>query len=467
MAKRLKAEKAKRARLEQELARVREEKDTLEATLEERQRMEAPTSDDGSIGFDSALGPTSTQRAQTSIPSNDVEGSRFMSSVNQLSVSSINIPECKPLDGDDEIYRHSYEAWRELLEDTMRLAGVHDDATQFTIFKIKAGTRLLQIFRNTKSQPDYPNPETEPFANAMHRLKTYFGSGSDVMLQRRKLSLMTQNPGESSLAFITRVGSTARLCEYGEEKEFEEIVGTISENAVSKDVRIAALKMLSRKGTFSDLVDTVRELEAIRINEEFFKQKHQKMESAAVAAVSAAYPVYDRPTFSRPGPRGDRFQHISSRRRDYRFNPSRGSRPYGNGAPNRPYGYGGPSRPYGNSGPNRPYGNSGPNRQYGNGAPNRRGPAREASNNRPDRCWRCNSVYHLATECDTADKECSGCGCIGHILRACPNLGQPRTYKRRADPDTEEPEGKRETIAAVEKVEAYADQTEVSETAEI
>lgn len=427
LCKDLEAEKAKRAQVEQELVRVRKEKDALEASLDQRQQSEAPISDDGSIGFDHALGPTSTQRAQASIPLNDVEGSRFMSSVNQLSVSSINIPECKPLDGDDEIYRYSYEAWRELLEDTMRLAGVQDDATKFTIFKIKAGPRLLQIFRNTKSQPDYPNSEIEPFENAMHRLKTYFGSGSDVMLQRRKLSLMTQNSGESSLAFITRVGATARLCEYGEEKELEEIVGTIAEHAVSKEVRIAALKMLSRKGTFSNLVDTVRELEAIRINEEFFKQKHQKMESAAVAAVTAAYPVYDRPTFSRPGSRGGRYQHISSRRRDSRFNPSRGSRPFVNDAPNR------------------------------------RGPVSEFSSNRPDRCWRCNSIYHLASECNAVDKVCMGCGRIGHILRACRSSSQPRVFKRQPEQDSKTPEGKPETIATVEKVE---DQTEVSEAVE-
>lgn len=425
LAKNLKAEKIKRALVEKELQRVREEKNVLEASLKQRQRSDEPSSDDGSIGFDPALGPTSTQQVQASTPFNDVEGSRFMSSVNQLSVSSINIPECKPLDGDTEIYRYSYEAWRELFEDTIRLAGVQDEETKFTIFKIKAGPQLLQIFKNTKSQPEYPDADIEPFANAMYRLKTYFGSGSDVMLQRRKLSLMTQNSGESSLAFITRVGATARLCEFGEDKELEEIVGTIAEHAVSKEVRVAALKMLSRKGTFSNLVDTVRELEAIRINEEFFRQKHQP--TANIAAVSAAHPVYDRPSFSRPGIRGGRYQHISSRRRDSRFNPSRGTRPSANATHNQ------------------------------------RGPVGEFSRHQVDRCWRCNSIYHRASECNAVDKVCMGCGRIGHILRACRSQSQPRVFQRQPEQNPGIPDAKPETIAAVEKVEDNVDQTEVSE----
>ncbi|XP_062710020.1 uncharacterized protein LOC134288637 [Aedes albopictus] len=378
LTKELEARKALIEQLQQQL-KAQEEREALRAIQEgSGATTVAAASEDGSIGFVHAIGPSSTQRA--ALPLANAEESRFMSSVNQLSVSSIHVPECKPMEGDVEIYRYSYEAWRELLEDTMRLAGVEDEATKFTIFKIKAGARLLQIYRNTRSQTDSPDATTEPFSNALHRLKTYFGSGSDVMLQRRKLSIMKQKPGESSLSFITRVGDTARLCEFGEEKEFEEIVGAIAEHAMCRDVRVAALKMLSRKGTFANLVDKVRELEAIRINEEFFKQSHSKPDPGLVAPVTAGYSVGDRvpnPRFNQGfNPRRGRFQHIASRRRDERFDPIRGIRTTG-----------------------------------GNGA-NRRAPNDDSGAN-PERCWRCNSVYHLAATCSAADKICLGCG---HLL---------------------------------------------------
>ncbi|XP_062560609.1 uncharacterized protein LOC134224930 [Armigeres subalbatus] len=187
------------------------------------------------------------------------EESKFFSSMNQLSIASINVPECKAPDG-EEIHRQTYEMWKDLLVDSLKLAGVDDESTKFTVFKVKAGTRLLEIYRNTKSRDDAPDQVTEPFSNALHRLRTYFGSGSDVMLMRRKLSLMMQKPDETDLSFITRVGSTARLCEFNAEKEFEEIVSTVAEHARCREVRTTALKMLSRKCTFIDLVDKVRNL---------------------------------------------------------------------------------------------------------------------------------------------------------------------------------------------------------------
>lgn len=430
----LSAERARCEQLEKELERLRRRTVSNDVTGEQdmESALDHPMSDDSSLEFRQVLGPTSTQRINASTRISSKEGSQFMASVTQLSLSSINIPECKPLDGDDEIYRHAYEAWKELLEDTMRLAGVEDEQTKFTLFKIKAGTRLLQIFRNTKSHGDCPDSEIEPFANAMHRLKTYFGSGSDVMFQRRKLALMMQNPGESSLAFITRVGATARLCEYDEEKEMEEIVGTVAEHAVSKDVRVAALKMLNRKGKFSSLVDKVRELDAIQMNEEYFKLKHQRPETASVAAVSAAYPINDRPSFQRQGgSRGGRYQFFNSRRRDSRFNPIRNPRSAGDATVQR-HGF------------------------------------REPPTDKRDRCWRCNSVYHLPSECNAVDKVCIGCGQIGHIRRACNNSGlESVRYRGQRQPISTPAEVKSLIPAAVNNVEAKTehneDRSEVSE----
>lgn len=83
--------------------------------------------------------------------------------------------------------------------DNLRLAGVDDELTKFTVFRVKAGNRLLEIFHNTTTQEGFADPETHPFTNAMQRLRSYFGSGSDVMLMRRRLALMFQKAEASEI----------------------------------------------------------------------------------------------------------------------------------------------------------------------------------------------------------------------------------------------------------------------------
>ncbi|XP_062559644.1 uncharacterized protein LOC134224327 [Armigeres subalbatus] len=358
LARELAEEKAKNATLREALDRSLQENPELDFNAENR------------MSSTRHMGPQS------------FEESKFFSSMNQLSVASINVPECKAPDG-EEIHRQTYEMWKDLLVDSLKLAGVDDESTKFTVFKVKAGTRLLEIYRNTKSRDDAPDQVTAPFSNALHRLRTYFGSGSDVMLMRRKLSLMMQKPEETDLSFITRVGSTARLCEFDTEKEFEEIVSTVAEHARSREVRTTALKMLSRKCTFIDLVDKVREIETIRLNEEYVMRRHHNTEPASVAPVQSLamwdnlreqrYPG----NFIPRGSRGGSFQRGSTSRR-------------GTWQANRGRQRGGFQT-----------------HQLKNGSL------------RSERCWRCGGVYHSASECTARVKSCNRCGRLGHIQRVC------------------------------------------------
>lgn len=350
----------------------------------------------------------STRRAPAS---SNIEESRFYTSINQLSIASVNIPECKPAE-DGEIHRQSFESWKDLLLDSMMLAGVDDEATKFTIFKVKAGAKLLEVFRNTKSSMDDPNADCFPFANAMSRLKSYFGSGSDVMLLRRRLALLTQKPEESDLSYITRVGSMARLCEFDDSKEFEQIVATVSEHATNREVRTASLKMLSRNQCFTDLVDKVREIEAIKLNEEFVRKKYENPEQAVVASVSASYP-----------------------KRPYRqseYKPSSASQNYG-----IKYFRGGSRAPRGGH-------------SYAGGGPSYR-------STRGEKCWRCHSPYHGGNDCNHKDKKCNICGILGHIQRACRSRSNVSGIKR---PFAEPMEHIPRKIAAIEEMkdETEADQ---------
>lgn len=367
--KQLVEERTRSALLIEELRKARDDMRELKTTVDQLKSGSMHPTSESEVEFDGGTRPSSTRQ---NVISRTFEESRFLTSVNHLSMSSINIPECKPGEEGDEIHRHTFESWKDLLIDSMNLAGVTDEQTRFTIFKVKAGSRLLEVFKNTKSTNDAPAAETQPFANAMHRLKTYFASGSDIMLQRRKLALMTQKHGESDLTFLSRVAATARLCNFGEGKDFEEVVGTVAEHATHKEIRTAALKILSRKGTYADLVDKVRELEAIRINEEYYERKHEKQPAAILAPIRADVP-------SRTG-------------RDNRVD----ERYFG-------------SRDRGQSGAQNS--RQGPEhfRTGGRGLPATNG----------FRCWRCDSVYHRAEKCFAADKVCRNCGRLGHIQRAC------------------------------------------------
>ncbi|XP_065092733.1 uncharacterized protein LOC135713536 [Ochlerotatus camptorhynchus] len=295
-----------------------------------------------------------------------------MSSVNQISISTVNVPECKSSVEGEEIGKFEFESWKDLLLDSMTLAGITDEPTKFIVFKVKAGFKLMEIYKNTTTMVDAPDPEAHPFTNAMHRLKTYFGSGSDIMLQRRKLALMIQKPDESDLSFIMRVGAMARMCEFGDGKEFEEIVSTVAEHARNKEVRTMALKMLSRKGTLADLVDKVRQIQAVNMNEEYYRLRHGTVKQATVASVSVGQGRSDRQDFTRDLTSRGRFGNQQFRRRDELV----------------------PSRPV-----TPGWKNSG-----------------------GERCFRCNSVFHRPNDCSAIDKTCLKCGRKGHFKRACKTL---------------------------------------------
>lgn len=325
------------------------------------------------------------------VPGASFEESKFLSSMNQLSVASINVPECKSAD-DDEIHHQTYEQWKDLLIDSLKLAGIEDETTKFTVFKVKAGARLLEIFRNTRSHTNSPDPAKAPFSNALHRLQSYFGSGSDMMLMRRKLAMMAQKQDESDINFLIRVGSTARLCQFDGEKEFEQIVATVAEHSRNRDVRTTALKMLSRKGTFIDLVDKVREIETIRLNEEYVMQRHRDQEQALIAPVQS-FPSWDVSRQRRYpnsfGSRGGVYQRGS-----YRGNSTRGRQMYRGG-----------------------FFNAHMNNGRGFQSRMNRGGRPEVPT--VESCWRCGGVYHSPNDCNSKEKTCNRCGQVGHIQRVC------------------------------------------------
>lgn len=355
------------------------------------------------------MNPAHRTREEDTVP--DV--TRWLSSI---TVGSINIPECKPSEG-EQIGRRDFDQWVDIFSSHMDLAGVTDEVTKLALFKVKAGSALLEIFHHTKSTQDAPNVETFPFANAMHRMRTYFRSSSDVMLQRRRLRLLAQDANESDMAYVARAAKVARQCNFEDCKELEEIVGTLAGHGRSKELRVVAMTLLREINdikdwndlndvkkvelTYQDLIDRIRGLEAINLNETHYKTKYNSNEQVTVAAVEAdeAFTTIRQAQFRRGG--GSGVGRFNSRFQPYRRPES--SRGFGN--------YRGSAESSRGSASYRGTANFRRSNQY-------RWPERYGGT---DHCNRCHSVYHKSDDCPAKDKTCLMCGKTGHLARACPS----------------------------------------------
>ncbi|XP_055551589.1 uncharacterized protein LOC129733963 [Wyeomyia smithii] len=112
--------------------------------------------------FQSQLGDDSVVMPRHSTLRDDSAGNQsnslLMTSMNTLSVASLNLSECKPIENGDDIDRKSFETWKDLLEASMDLIGVTDEVTKMNVFKVKAGLKLLDILDGTPPNPP-PPPE--------------------------------------------------------------------------------------------------------------------------------------------------------------------------------------------------------------------------------------------------------------------------------------------------------------------
>lgn len=85
-----------------------------------------------------------------------IEMSHFVTSMNQISVSSISVPECKSSVEGEDISKLDFDAWQDLMMNSLALAGIMDEALQFSVFKVKAGCKLLEVYRTTVSSSEAP-----------------------------------------------------------------------------------------------------------------------------------------------------------------------------------------------------------------------------------------------------------------------------------------------------------------------
>lgn len=185
--------------------------------------------------------PNSTMRV--------ADESSFLTS---MSFASLQVGECKPSEGEEEVDRKSFERWRSVLESGMDLAGITDEKMRASIFTIKAGVKLLVVLENSSST-GAPDERLFPYSNMMHRLSKYFGSRDYTLTQRQKLRSMTQGTDESDLKYVRRVIMVAKLCAYNSEQLLETVVDVIQNHALNQKVREAGRKIARKGGSLQDL----------------------------------------------------------------------------------------------------------------------------------------------------------------------------------------------------------------------
>lgn len=380
--------------------------------------------------------------------------SMLMTSMNTLSVASLNIPECKPAENEDDIDRRAFETWKELLEASMNLVGINDEATKMNVLKVKAGPKLLEVLEGTPQQAS-PDATNAPYSNAMKRLKDFFGSREYSLMQRQKFRAMIQGVGESDTKYVKRVIAAGKLCDFDGDKLTESVAEVLQQHALNIKVREAGRKLLRKGGPLTELVDKIRGYELDKTNEEIFAKTHPSATEATVAAVThgrAGTSYRQRPNFQGGPSKGLQARHQGYSAGNHGYSGQSGNHGYSGQARNHGYsgqavnhGYSGQAGNHGYSGQTGNWQNFGSTSGY-----RRRNDGRPVPLSIP--CHRCTSRFHVPDNCHAMDKVCRNCNTVGHIERACTEMPVPIAPKRRMSEERES-STKPKKIATVTKEE--------------
>lgn len=361
-----------------------------------------------------------------------------------MSFASLQVTECKPSDGGQDVDRKSFEQWREQFEAALMFAGVFDEVMKFNAFKMKAGFKLLELLNRTISDETTPEQQLSPYSSAIQRLDNFYRSRDYTLLQRQKLRSTTQLRGEEDLDYVKRVVGMVKLCGYPEEQELEMVTDVIQSSAENPKVREVARKYSRKGGVLAVFMNKVEACINDMRSEANYALTHQK--AAEVAAVS-----YGRPTEHEFRPGGYNRGASSNQR---------GVSGYQGGYQSRPgsFSRGSSTYQYGASSYQSRNGNMIRGRGQVRGGFGGLGPSRY-DGYRAEPCWRCTSHYHAPEECFCATKTCRRCGIRGHLERACrPSLSiQGAVKAKRYVEDEELPAPKVRKVSAIMATEQDGD----------
>ncbi|EDS30014.1 conserved hypothetical protein [Culex quinquefasciatus] len=140
-------------------------------------------------------------RRKSSLTFRTPEESSFMT---VMSFESLQITECKPSEGEEDISKKAFEQWRSVLESAMKIAGIEEEDAKSNVFKMKAGSKLMDVLEGV-SDNGAPDEDQFPYSNAMFKLEQHFSSRDFVLLRRQKLRAMVQGDGKSDFVYVKRL----------------------------------------------------------------------------------------------------------------------------------------------------------------------------------------------------------------------------------------------------------------------
>lgn len=320
----------------------------------------------------------------------DARGVTESSLMMTMSFASLQISECKPMIGAQDVDRKTFEQWKEQFEAALMFAGVSSEMMKFNAFKMKAGYKLLELLNLTVSVGTTVDEQIYPYSNAIQRLDNYYRSREYTLLQRQKLRSTTQLRGEEDMDYVKRVVGIVKLCGYPEDQELEMVTDVIQASAVNPKVREVSRKFSRKGGVMAVFMNKVEACINDMRSEENYAKTHQI--AAEVAAVS----------YNRPATCGYNRGHPSYRRGAYGYQVGAGNYSLGSGSNHQEARNWNAARGRGTA--RVSFGRPGTSRDDGR---------------RPVPCWRCTSNFHSPDECYNATKTCRRCGIKGHIERAC------------------------------------------------
>ena len=193
-----------------------------------------------------------------------------------MSVGNVSIPSYPPFDPDDEISSlpQKFEEWSDGLEDLMATCGITDHQRKWSTLKFFGGDKLRKVEKQLTYDKDAPygaDPTAQPavpgtvdnYKRLKEALTAHFAPCVNETYARFQFRSITQEEGESTDTFVTRLRTQASRCNFHADDYSNQIRDQIVFGCFSKKIR---RKALAENYALDRLIQVARAEESARAN---------------------------------------------------------------------------------------------------------------------------------------------------------------------------------------------------------
>ena len=303
----------------------------------------------------------------------------------------LDLPAVPPFSvSDHRTLAQRWEKWTKSLDYYLRASGVTDQKQKRAVFLHLAGPDVQEIFETLPNTGD-------DYKTALEKLNEYFQPKKNIPFGHHVFRQASQQPDESTDAFVTRLRTLSKTCDFGEQTD-EAIRDQVIDKCVSKELRRRLLR--EPDIDLSKLLTISRAFE-----QSHFQAKEMEQPLQSSDSINAIRPRYS--TENSCGSRRESPSHF-------------------NGASQ------GPSQ-------SSPYNLS----------------KQEPTRWRSQPCYCCGNTGHRAKDirCPANGKTCRSCGKVGHFATVCRSCPKPANY-------TSPPQNQAFQVSEHNNVTSYSDDDE-------